>query len=258
MALLLGWIVLVTLTGSTLLYFGLDAFPSYSDALWWTMDHLFDPGALSEDQGWTQRIAGLALVAAGLIILVGILVTLATEVVDRSLERLASADLPVEAHQHLLFVGWDDTTPDIFQTLDYLRNHLVAGAQSPFRSIVVLAPDSLRDRRAQIQSTLRQAIPSITTQVAFGNVLQPDSYERTAAQGRRIRASAPPTPTPCRLRRHSPGISTRGTARLPTRRRSSASCSTPASTPTRRRRSSHRTSMTWFSIGLSPACSRWS
>lgn|GEM_PF-1098682 len=182
MALLLGWIVLVTLTGSTLLYFGLDAFPSYSDALWWTMDHLFDPGALSEDQGWTQRIAGLALVAAGLIILVGILVTLATEVVDRSLERLASADLPVEAHQHLLFVGWDDTTPDIFQTLDYLRNHLVAGAQSPFRSIVVLAPDSLRDRRAQIQSTLRQAIPSITTQVAFGNVLQPDSYERTAAQ----------------------------------------------------------------------------
>lgn len=180
--LLLAWIVLVTFAGSTVLYYGLDAFPSYDDALWWTMDHLFDPGALSEDQGWTQRLAGLALVAAGLIVLVGILVTLATEVVDRSLERLASADLPVDAHQHLLFVGWDDTTPDILQTLDYLRLHLLAGAPAPFSSIVVLAPDSLRDRRAQIQSALRQAIPSITTQVAFGNVLQPDSYERAAAR----------------------------------------------------------------------------
>lgn len=180
--LLLAGIVIVTVAGSTVMYFSLDAFSSYDDALWWTMDHLFDPGALNEDRGWAQRLVGLALVAAGLIILVGILVTLATEVVERSLERLASADLPVDVRQHLLFVGWDDTTPDILQTLDYLQPHLLGGEPTPFRSIVVLAPDSLRDRRAQLQNLLHQAIPSTTTQITFGNVLQPESYERAAAQ----------------------------------------------------------------------------
>ncbi|ACZ40915.1 hypothetical protein [Sphaerobacter thermophilus] len=180
--LLLAGIVIVTVAGNTVMYFSLDAFSSYDDALWWTMDHLFDPGALNEDRGWAQRLVGLALVAAGLIILVGILVTLATEVVERSLERLASADLPVDVRQHLLFVGWDDTTPDILQTLDYLQPHLLGGEPTPFRSIVVLAPDSLRDRRAQLQNLLHQAIPSTTTQITFGNVLQPESYERAAAR----------------------------------------------------------------------------
>lgn len=130
--LLLAGIVIVTVAGNTVMYFSLDAFSSYDDALWWTMDHLFDPGALNEDRGWAQRLVGLALVAAGLIILVGILVTLATEVVERSLERLASADLPVDVRQHLLFVGWDDTTPDILQTLDYLQPHLLGGNRRPF------------------------------------------------------------------------------------------------------------------------------
>lgn len=180
-ALLVSAVVLLILAGSALSYFGLHALTSYGDAIWWALDHLVDPGAIGDDDTWSTRLVGLALAIAGLIILAGILFTLLTEVVERSLERLTEFDVPLRLQNHLLIVGWDDAVPDILQTLDMLRGSLVAESSPPFRSVAVLASPDRHDDRTRLVAQLRHALPWAAPQVALGDLTQEVTYDLGAA-----------------------------------------------------------------------------
>lgn len=131
---------------------------TFGDGWWWSVRHLIDPGALGDDDTWLERLVGLAVTLSGLVIFVGVILEVLTEVVSRSLDYLNRATTGSDATGHVVFVGWSERLPEVIRTLADAT--ALIGPDSWSREVVVLLPDTggnpdelrarLRPRRAAL------------------------------------------------------------------------------------------------------------
>src|SRR5690349_6123214 len=174
--LLVSAVALVLLGSAALAHLALDEYSSYGAALWSAVLHVLDPSSLHEDEGTAQRVIGVFQVVTGLVLLVGLLFTFVAEVMSNSLERLGQSERPVRCHDHLLVVGGSD--------LVGVATSAAAEAQleTGLDHLVVLAPESARETRAQIREELGEASGGLTVQLVFGDTAGDSGFELAGAE----------------------------------------------------------------------------
>lgn len=174
---LLGSVVALVLVGSAaLVHFVLGQYGDFGEALWSGVLHILDPSSLHHDEGGGQRAVGLFQVVTGLVLLVGLLFTFVAEVVGSSLERLGQTERPVNARDHLLVVGGLD--------LVGVATSAAAEAQleTELERLVVLAPESARESRAQILAELEEAGGDLKVDLVFGDTAGDSGFELAGAE----------------------------------------------------------------------------
>jgi len=174
---LLGSVVAVVLVGSAaLVHFAFDQYADFGAALWSGVLHILDPSSLHDDEGGAQRAVGLFQVVTGLVLLVSLLFTFVAESFANSLERLGQSERPVRARDHLLVVGGLD--------LIGVATQAAAEAQleTELEHLVVLAPESARESRAEIRAELDEAGGDLEIDLVFGDTAGDSGFELARAE----------------------------------------------------------------------------
>lgn len=189
-ALLVTAVAAVLLGSAAIAHSVLGQFDDFGEALWSAVLHVLDPSSLHDDDDAAERAIGLFQVVTGLVLLVGLLFTFVAEVVGSSLERLGQADRPVTCRDHLLVVGGID--------LASVAASAAAEAQleTELRRLVVLAPESARDSRAQILDDLEEAGGDLKVTLVFGDTAGDSGFELAGAERARAILLMPSTSGP--------------------------------------------------------------
>jgi hypothetical protein len=177
LTLLAATIAIVVLGTAALAHFAFDEYASYGAAFWSAILHLLDPSSLQDDEGTAQRAIGTVQVVAGLVLLVGVLFTVIAEVMSSSLQRLGQTDRPVNARDHLLIVGGSGLVP-----VAALSASETLVREGEDQRIVVLAPESARESRAQLRSELEDATGGRRFDLVFGDTAGDSGFELAAAR----------------------------------------------------------------------------
>jgi hypothetical protein len=139
-------------------WFGGGAF----DSFWWSLKHVLDPGAFSEDYGAPWPVLGLAFViSVGGVFIMGALIGLISASIQQRFNRLQRGNSAVIESDHVLILGWSPGVPGLVSNLASIH---------PGRTIVILAPRDLElmaeglrnggvDPR-RISTVLRTGLPS--------------------------------------------------------------------------------------------------
>ncbi len=176
-ALLVTAVATMLLGSAAIAHYALGQFGDFGEALWSAVLHVLDPSSLHDDGDAAERVVGLLQVVIGLVLLVGLLFTFVAESVGSSLERLGQADRPVTCRDHLLVVGGID--------LASVAASAAAEAQleTELRRLVVLAPESARDSRAQVLDELEEAGgKGLKVDLLFGDTAGDSGFELAGAE----------------------------------------------------------------------------
>lgn len=176
-ALLVATVAGVLLGSAVIAHCALGQFDDFGEALWSAVLHVLDPSSLHDDSDAAERVVGLFQVVTGLVLLVGLLFTFVAESVGSSLERLGQTDRPVRCSNHLLVVGGVD--------LASVAASAAAEAQleTELRRLVVLAPESAREARAQILDELEEAGgKDLKIDLVFGDTAGDSGFELAGAE----------------------------------------------------------------------------
>lgn len=192
-ALLVTAVTAMLLGSAAVEHYALGQFENFGEALWEAVLHVLDPSSLHDDSDAAERAIGLFQVVTGLVLLVGLLFAFVAESVGSSLERLGQTDRPVRCSNHLLVVGGTD--------LASVAASAAAEAQleTELRRLVVLAPESARDSRAQIIDELEEASgKGLKIDLVFGDTAGDSGFELAGAERARaillMASSSGPTP----------------------------------------------------------------
>jgi hypothetical protein len=190
LVLLVSAVALVLLGSAALAHFAFDEYRSFGGALWSATLHLLDPSSLHEDEGAAQRTIGVFQVITGLVLLVGLLFTFVSEVVGSSLERIGQSDRPVTCRDHLLVVGGLDLVSVATSAA------AEANLETGLKRLVVLAPESARDSRAQIRDELNDTAGDLKVDLVFGDTAGDSGFELAGAERARAILLMPATSGP--------------------------------------------------------------
>ncbi len=190
--LLVSAVAAMLLGSAALDHFLLGQYKDFGEATWEAVLHVLDPSSLHEDDDAAERVVGIFQVIVGLVLLVGLLFTFVAEVVGRSLERIGQSERPVRARDHLLVIGGTD--------LIELATSAAMQAQQKtgLDRLVLLAPESARESRAQIRDELEESSAGLKTELIFGDTAGDSGFELAAAERARailvMRSSLGPVP----------------------------------------------------------------
>ncbi len=180
LVLLVSVVALVLVGSAAIAHYALGQFRDFGEALWSAVLHVLDPSSLHDDGDAAERAIGVFQVITGLVLLVGLLFTFVAESFASSLEQLGQSERPVRARDHLLVVGG----------LDLIGVDHVSAAEAQLETelerLVVLAPESARDSRAQIRAELEEAGGDLKIDLVFGDTAGDSGFELAA--GERARA----------------------------------------------------------------------
>jgi hypothetical protein len=174
--LLVSAVGVVLLGSAALANFVLGEFDDFGEALWSAVLHVLDPSSLHEDHDAAERAIGIFQVVTGLVLLVGLLFTFVAEVVANSLERIGQSDRPVTCHNHLLVVGGTDLASVAACAASE------AQLEAELKRLVVLAPESARESRAQILDDLEEAGGDLKISLLFGDTAGDSGFELAGAE----------------------------------------------------------------------------
>jgi hypothetical protein len=169
-------VALVIVGSAALVHFAFGAYEDFGAALWSAVLHVLDPSSLHDDSGVAERAIGVFQVVSGLVLLVGLLFTFVAEVVSSSLERLGQSDRPARARDHLLVVGGIDLIGVAASTA------AEAQLETELDRLVVLAPESARDSRAQIRDELEEVGGNLKIDLVFGDTAGDSGFELAGAE----------------------------------------------------------------------------
>jgi hypothetical protein len=191
-------VLLVTAVATMLLgsaavaHYLLGQYGDFGEAVWSAVLHVLDPSSLHDDVDAAERVVGLFQVVIGLVLLVGLLFTLVAEVVGRSLERIGQSERPVRARDHLLVIGGTDLIEVATSAASQAR------LESGLDRLVLLAPESARESRAQILDELEETGAGLKIELVFGDTAGDSGFELAGAERARailvMRSSPGPLP----------------------------------------------------------------
>lgn len=182
LALLLGFATLL-LAGTAAIGAAAGDFPNFGEALWSGIRHLLDPGSLGDDETTGRRIVGLIEVLIGIVLVVGLALTVLSDVVDRLLHRLGESDPPVRTSGHLLIIGAGGALNAVLARLEEREPDAVA--------VVLIPPEDAASRR-RLQERLAAAAPRLAIRVVGGDASSAGGLARAAAGAARAIAVLSP------------------------------------------------------------------
>jgi len=174
---LLGAVVAVMLGTAAIDHFALDRYDDLDDAIWSAVLHLLDPAQLEDDHGAAERAIGLFQVVTGIVLLVGVLLTLVTESVGASIERLGALQAPTRQRGHVLVVGGAEQLRHAARALSYASE--IGGRSLP---AVALAPRAARPERDALLQELREGAAPLRVELLFGEVGEEAGFALGAAE----------------------------------------------------------------------------
>ena len=135
---LISLVLMVIIIGMGAIYFGLfseeslraegidDLFGGgYLDAFWWSMKHVFDPGAISENYGAPPLVVAFAIFnsASGLII-TGALIGFIVNSIQNAMKEAQTGSFAIKEANHLLILGWNTKSIAILKQFAKHSNRL--------------------------------------------------------------------------------------------------------------------------------------
>lgn len=181
---LLGAFVFAFWLASAFVASAVGAFDDLGDALWSGVQHLLDPGSLGDDETTSQRVLGVVQVLLGIVLVVGLVLTLLTDVVDRLLRRLGESDPPARVSGHLLVIGSGEALGPVLSRLEQ---------REPGADAVVLVAPGAPSARRELQAHLEAEFPQLSVRVVGGEATTRAGLERvSAARARAIAVLSEP------------------------------------------------------------------
>lgn len=176
--LLLLLAVLAVILGTAAIdHFVLDRYDGYGDAVWSALLHLLDPAQLEDDHGAGERAIGMFQVLTGIVLLVGVLLTLVTESVGATIERLGTLQAPTRRRDHLLVVGSADQLRQAARALAYAAE--MGSRELP---VVALAPRAAQRERDSLLQELRERAAPLPVELLFGEAGAESGFALGAAE----------------------------------------------------------------------------
>lgn len=191
-ALLVSAVAAMLLGSAAVAHYALDEYGDFGEAVWSAVLHVLDPSSLHDDVDAAERAVGLFQTVIGLVLLVGLLFTFVAEVVGRSLERIGQSERPVRARDHLLVIGGTDLIEVATSAASQAR------PENGLDRLVLLAPESARESRAQILDELEETGAGLKIELVFGDTAGDSGFELAGAERARailvMRSSPGPSP----------------------------------------------------------------
>ncbi len=189
--LLISAVAVLLLGSAAVAHFLLGQYGDFGEALWSAVLHVLDPSSLHDDVDGAERAVGLFQAVIGLVLLVGLLFTFVAEVVANSLERIGQGDRPVTCSDHLLVVGGLDLASVAASAASE------AQLETELKRLVLLAPESARDSRAQILDDLEDSAGGgLKFDLIFGDTAGDSGFELAGAERARAILLMPSTSGP--------------------------------------------------------------
>ncbi|HEV8419790.1 MAG TPA: hypothetical protein VGR13_00395, partial [Actinomycetota bacterium] len=173
-------VAVLSLAAGALFHLGIDRSRPYSEAVWWAFSHMVDPSSLREDEGVGPRLLGVVLVGAGVVLVVGLLFTVLTDLLNKLIEQLAEVQVPVKARDHLVVIGWNDDVPALVSFFATSYRQLAPAGARPLRRIVVLAPRERISERQRMRAALQARCPSPPPALVFGDLAGAEGFALAA------------------------------------------------------------------------------
>jgi K+/H+ antiporter YhaU regulatory subunit KhtT len=120
---------------------------SLLESIWNVMRHTIDTSALSNDQGWTFRIAMLVVTLGGMFV-VSALIGIISSGIDLKISNLRRGSSRVIETNHIVIIGWSIT---VFTLISELA---IANANQPDTCIVILSEESKAEMEDQLYDVL--------------------------------------------------------------------------------------------------------
>ncbi len=158
--LILGTTALVILVGMNAYFFGLfsaDALEAegidnifgggFFDTLWWSMKHLLDPGALSENYGAPLPVLVFALFNSVMgLIITGALIGFIVSAIQTTVDNAKIGAATIQDSDHYLLLGWNRKGPAILELFARLN---------VLKRIVILTEHNLEQLRVDLRQNYR-------------------------------------------------------------------------------------------------------
>ena len=114
------------------------------DTFWWSLKHVLDPGAFSEDYGAPFLVKVFAFVNTLMgLLLVGALIGFIVNSINSMMEQVKGGSVKVEEKRHVVILGWNDKVTSIINILSRGLSRM---------SVVILSseePQEIRERLRQ-------------------------------------------------------------------------------------------------------------
>ena len=114
------------------------------DTFWWSLKHVLDPGAFSEDYGAPFLVKVFAFVNTLMgLLLVGALIGFIVNSINSMMEQVKRGSVKVEEKRHVVILGWNDKVTSIINILSRGLSRM---------SVVILSseePQEIRERLRQ-------------------------------------------------------------------------------------------------------------
>lgn len=114
------------------------------DTFWWSLKHVLDPGAFSEDYGAPFLVKVFAFVNTLMgLLLVGALIGFIVNSINSMMEQVRRGSVKVEERRHIVILGWNDKVTSIIKILSRGMKRM---------SVVILSseePQEIRERLRQ-------------------------------------------------------------------------------------------------------------
>ncbi len=108
---------LISVIGGAVAHGAGGGFGGLGEAVWWAFLRLTDPGYLGDDVGTLRRTVSTVLTVLGYVVFLGALIAIMTQWLNETLRRLESGLTPIVVADHVLILGWAESTPTIVHEL---------------------------------------------------------------------------------------------------------------------------------------------
>ena len=116
------------------------------DTFWWSLKHVLDPGAFSEDYGAPLFVKIFAFVNTVMgLLFVGALIGFIVNSINSMMDQVSRGSVKVEEKRHVVILGWNDKVPSIINILSRGLRRMI---------VVILSTEDPRDVRERLRQRL--------------------------------------------------------------------------------------------------------
>ena len=118
------------------------------DTFWWSLKHVLDPGAFSEDYGAPFLVKVFAFVNTLMgLLFVGALIGFIVNSINSMMDQVMRGSVKVEEKRHVVILGWNDKVPSIINMLARGVNRMI---------VVILSAEEPREVRERLRQRLTE------------------------------------------------------------------------------------------------------
>lgn len=118
------------------------------DTFWWSLKHVLDPGAFSEDYGAPFLVKVFAFINTLMgLLFVGALIGFIVNSINSMMDQVMRGSVKVEEKRHVVILGWNDKVPSIINILARGVNRMI---------VVILSSEEPREVRERLRQRLTE------------------------------------------------------------------------------------------------------